>query len=314
MKVFLIVNGSASTVTPRARVLIQRALSVQFDVTVAETARRGHATRLARGAVADGADAVVVLGGDGTLNEAANGLAGSHVTLGTLPGGSTNVFARTLGYTNDPVDATAELLEAMKENRQRRIGLGNANGRYFLFHVGIGFDAAVIERVERRASLKRYAGHPLFVWTTLLTWARLAGHKTPRFAVQFPPRNGITQAPVAGYLTICLNSNPYTFLGNRPFTIDPSLTFEKGLAIMTVKSLDLPTFGTIVGSALMTGRNLRRHPRTDFRTDVRECEIVGYEKFPYQLDGDYLGDVESLSLHHEPDMLNVYLPKVPASS
>ena len=314
MKVFLIVNASASTVTPRSRVLIQRALSVQHEVTVAETARRGHATRLARGAVADGAEAVVVLGGDGTLNEAANGLAGTDLILGALPGGSTNVFARTIGYTNDPIDATAELLEAMSEKRFRRIGLGNANGRYFLFHVGIGFDAAVIERVERRASLKRYAGHPLFVWTALLTWARMSGHKSPQFSVQFPPdsTHGERRAepPVGGYFTICLNSNPYTYLGNRAFNVDPDLTFEKGFAVTTVKSLDLMTILGITGSAMMTGSYLRGHPRTDFRTDVRSFEVTGFGKFPYQLDGDYLGDVESLSLKHEPDMLNIFVPKV----
>lgn len=308
MKVFLIVNASASSVTPRARVLIQRALSVQHEVTVAETARRGHASRLARGAVADGAEAVLVLGGDGTLNEAAQGLAGTNVTMGALPGGSTNVFARTIGFTNDPIDATAELLESMKVNRFKRIGLGKANDRYFLFHVGIGFDAAVIERVERRASLKRYAGHPLFVWTALLTWARMSGPRAPKFSVQFPPVAGRAQPPVAGYFTICLNSNPYTFLGTRAFNIDPDLTFEKGLAVTTIKSLDLVTFLGITGSALMTGRYLRRHPRTDFRTDVESFDVTGYSKFPYQLDGDYLGDVESLSLRHEPEKLNVFVP------
>src|ERR1700682_6159201 len=102
MRVLLIVNASASSVTARARVVIQKALSADHQVTVAETSRRGHATRLAQGAAADGADVVVVLGGDGTLNEAANGLAGTATALGVLPGGSTNVFARTLGMTNDP--------------------------------------------------------------------------------------------------------------------------------------------------------------------------------------------------------------------
>src|SRR3954452_17730869 len=98
----------------------------------------------------------------------------------------------------------------MNANNRTRIGLGNANGRYFLFHVGIGFDAAVVEQVERRASLKRYAGHPLFVWTALLTWARYGGRKRPRFSVRFPEND--SAPPVDGYLTICLNSNPYTFL------------------------------------------------------------------------------------------------------
>src|SRR3954452_11812580 len=94
MKVLLIVNASASSVTARTRVVIQKALSADHEVTLAETSRRGHATRLAQGAAADGLDAVVVLGGDGTLNEAANGLAGSTTAMAPLPGGSTNLFCR----------------------------------------------------------------------------------------------------------------------------------------------------------------------------------------------------------------------------
>src|SRR5215212_12105618 len=112
LKILLLVNSSASSVTPRSRVVIQKALSADHDVTLAETSRRGHATRLAQGAAAAGTEVVVVLGGDGTLNEAANGLAGSKTALGVLPGGSTNVFARTIGMTNSPIEATGELLAA----------------------------------------------------------------------------------------------------------------------------------------------------------------------------------------------------------
>src|SRR5688500_14186112 len=113
MRLLLLVNSSASSVTPRSRVVIGKALSADHDVTVAETSRRGHATRLAQGAAADGYEVVVALGGDGTINEAANGLAGGPCALGVLPGGSTNVFARTIGLANDPVEATGQLLAAL---------------------------------------------------------------------------------------------------------------------------------------------------------------------------------------------------------
>src|SRR5688500_20375231 len=102
MRVLLLVNASASSVTARTRVVIAKALAADHDVDVAETSRRGHATRLAQGAAADGVDCVVVLGGDGTLNEAANGLAGSATALGVLPGGSTHVVARTTGMADEP--------------------------------------------------------------------------------------------------------------------------------------------------------------------------------------------------------------------
>src|SRR5882762_3922794 len=124
MKVLLLVNSAASSVTARTQVVVQRALSsADHDVRIAETSRRGHAMRLAQGAAADGVDVVVVLGGDGTLNEAANGLAGSDTALGVLPGGSTNVFARTIGIKNDPIEATSQLLEALEQRSLRRIGL-----------------------------------------------------------------------------------------------------------------------------------------------------------------------------------------------
>ena len=149
MKILLIVNASASSVTARTRVVIQKALSADHEVELAETARRGHATRLARGAVSRGTDVIVVLGGDGTLNEAANGVAGTSTALAPLPGGSTNVFARTLGLPDDPVHATAVTLDALEASSVRLVELGSANGRYFLFHCGVGYDAAVVSQVER---------------------------------------------------------------------------------------------------------------------------------------------------------------------
>ena len=106
-----------------------------------------------------------------------------------LPGGSTNVFARTLGLPDDPIEATGALLDALAAGSIRRVGLGSVNGRYFLFHVGMGFDAAVVQQVERRSSLKRYASHPLFVYAgdrhlrCATTTAR-----GPHFAVQLRRR------------------------------------------------------------------------------------------------------------------------------
>ena len=132
MRIALIVNAAASSVTARTRVVIQKALSADHDVTLMDTTRRGHATRLARGASVERFDLVCVLGGDGTLNEAANGVAGTETALAPLPGGSTNVFAKTLGLPEDPVHATAVTLDALEAESIRSVGLGSANGRYFL--------------------------------------------------------------------------------------------------------------------------------------------------------------------------------------
>src|SRR5436305_13582181 len=238
MRLLLIVNTSASAVTARARVVIRKALSADHNVTTAETSRRGNATRLAQDAAAAGYDAVVVLGGDGTLNEAANGLAGSPTALAILPGGSTNVFARTLGIAQDPVEATGELLSALARGSRRRVGLGSVNGRYFLFHVGMVFDAAVVSQVERRAALKRYAGHPLFIWAAFSTWFRHYDRSRPRLRVEIPGREPVED----GYMAICLNSNPYTFLGSIPLDLAPEADLDRRLVMATFCSLEMLRF------------------------------------------------------------------------
>ena len=157
------VNSFASSVTARNTVVVHRRLSRDHDVEIVETNRRGHATRFAHDAARRGVDVVVGFGGDGTLNEVATGIAGTDTALGVLPGGSTNVFARTIGLPNDPVAAVELLADGIDAGDLRPIGLGQVNGRFFCFHTGVGYDAAVVATVERRASLKRWLGHPLFI-------------------------------------------------------------------------------------------------------------------------------------------------------
>jgi diacylglycerol kinase family enzyme len=304
MKLLLLVNESASSVTPRSRVVIQKALAADHDVTLAETSRRGHATRLAQGAAANGIDVVVVLGGDGTLNEAANGLARTACALAPLPGGSTNVFARTIGLPNDPIESTGVLLDALARRSIRRVGLGSVNGRYFLFHTGVGFDAAVVEQVERREGLKRYAGHPLFVFAGFDTWIRHYDRSRPRFAVHHADGTVIDDA----YLTIVLNTNPYTYLGNRPLSLAPEATLDRGLASVTLRTMAFARTMRIIASALGSGSVLRRSRWVDHRTDLAALSVRAYGPVPYQVDGDHLGDTELLDFRHEPEVLDLVLP------
>jgi diacylglycerol kinase family enzyme len=303
VNLLLLVNASASSVTARTRVVIQKALAADHDVTLAETSRRGHATRLAQGAAAEGRDAVVVLGGDGTLNEAANGLAGTSTALGVLPGGSTNVFARTMGMTNDPIEATGELLAAMARGSRRRIGLGSVNGRYFLFHVGMGFDAAVVEQVEKRSGLKRYAGHPLFIWATVTTWLRHYDRSRPRFALRTDQGTVVDDATFA----LCLKTNPYTFLGNRPFDVAPAAGLDSALSLVVFRKLGLASLVGAAASALR-GKGVRPNRQVVAADGVSLVTVTGHGPFPYQVDGDYLGEVTHLSLRHEPDCLDLLVP------
>lgn len=303
MKILLIVNASASSVTARTRVVIQKALSADHEVELAETARRGHATRLARGAASAGTDVIVVLGGDGTLNEAANGVAGTPTALAPLPGGSTNVFARTLGLPDEPVHATAVTLDALEASSVRSVGLGSANGRYFLFHCGVGYDAAVVSQVERRSHLKRWAGHPLFAFAAIDTWFRHYDRRRPHFGVEF---DDVTIADA--YFTICLNTDPYTYLGTTPFHITDQAALDRPLAILTLRSLSPLRLASLALRSLR-GHGVRRSRALDLHLDVRRAVIRNEEPFPYQLDGDYLGEISEIELLWEPEVLRLVVPE-----
>jgi len=306
MRLLLLVNTSASSVTARGRVVIQKALAADHDVRVVETSRRGHATRLAMGAARSGVEVVVVLGGDGTLNEAANGLAGTQTALAVLPGGSTNVFARTIGLANDPIEATGQLLAALgRPASVRRIGLASVNGRYFLFNAGVGFDAAVIAQVERRSGLKRWAGHPLFVYAGFATWFGHYDRSGPCLTVNFGDESVITD----GYFALALNSDPYTFLGNRPLHIASEATFDRAMALATFRTISFIPFLRIIASSLGYGRPVREHRQLDLRVDLETFTVraVG-AALPVQVDGDYIGAFDQAEFAHEPDVLGVVMP------
>ncbi len=302
----LLVNPFSSSVTARTRVVIRKALAGDHDVELVETSRRGHATRLAQGAAADGFDVVICLGGDGTVNETANGLVGTSTALGVLPGGSTNVFARTIGLPNEPVESTAMLLEAMEGRSIRRIGLGSVNGRYYCFHVGIGYDAALVEQVERRSGLKRWAGHPLFMYAGLSTWIKHYDTKEPHFTVRFADGEVVPD----GYFTVVANTNPYTFVGNKPFDIAPEATLDSGLAVVTVRSLRVDHLLRIMSRALKGDGSLAKDPKVNYRTEVDELmvEAIGDRPFPYQVDGDFLGEITRLEFRYVPEAMDLLMP------
>lgn len=306
MRILLIVNPSASSVNARVRVAIQSRLAGEHDLTVVETNRRGHAARLARGAAALGTSVVAVLGGDGTLNEAANGLASTDTALAPLPGGSTNVFARTIGLPNDALAATDVLVESLRDPKTSisRVGLGRADERYFLFHLGLGFDAALVEQVERHGPLKRWAGHPLFAWAGVSAWFNHYDHRRPRFAVRYPDAPSIEDA----VFTIIANTNPYTYVGNRPFDIAPAATLDRPLSTVVVRDLRLGRILQLATAALRSAEHLARVKGVTVRADVTECEIVGHGPFPVQMDGEALGDTEHVAIRHVPDVLALVRP------
>jgi diacylglycerol kinase family enzyme len=304
VRLLLIANESASSVTARSRVIVTNALGTDHDLEVATTNRRGHATRLAEDAARDGIDVVVVLGGDGTLNEAATGLAGTTTALGALPGGSTNVYARSLGFENESVAAVVQLLNALAAGSFRRVPIGVANGRTFLFHIGIGFDAAVVERVERRGHLKRWLGHPLFAYSTVMTHVRDYDHKTPNVRVVLDSGEELPDT----FELICLASDPYTYLGSRALRLAARADLNAGLALVSLTDLGFfKTAGNLAQAARAKPLNNRKG--IDYREAVRALTVSGISRpIPYQVDGDFLGYVDSLSIAHQPAALRVVDP------
>ena len=303
MRILLVVNSFASSVTARNTVVVQRRLAIGNDVEVVETNRRGHATRFAHDAARRGIDVVIGYGGDGTLNEVATGIAGSETALGVLPGGSTNVFARTLGLPNDPVVAADRLALGIEAVDVRRIGLGRVNGRFFCFHTGIGYDAAVVKAVERHASLKRWLGHPLFISAALNTWARGYDRHTPHFRLRTDGDRTIDD----GYFSIVLNTNPYTYLGNRPLGLSPAATLDNPFVVVTFRTMRVLPILRGLGAALRGG-GVRESAHVIEWRDVHHMVVEHEQPFPYQLDGDYLGDVNRLEFDFVPDAVRLVFP------
>lgn len=304
MRVLFLVNPVASSVTARRQVIIHKLLTADHEVERVDTTHRGHATELAADAARSGFEAVVVMGGDGTLNEAANGLAGTSTALVALPGGSTNVFARTIGLSDDPIEATMSMIEAMNAGEVKRIGLGSVNGRYFLFHTGVGWDARLVRQVEKRDKVKKYASHPLFIWCGLETFFGLYDRKNPHFSITY--EDGVRVD--GGYFSVILNTNPYTYVGTTPFSLSPDATLDRPLAAVTMTKMKSLSFLRLMFATLRSPDATTRSSIVDYRADLFGATIEAYHPTPYQVDGDDCGDEMRLEFLFHPEALNLVMP------
>ncbi len=141
----------------RLRAALDIARSAGWDVTVAATERETHATEIALDAAARGIDVIIVNGGDGTINETINGIAGTHVALATIRGGTANVWAGEIRMDRDPVKAMRQIVHGERQ----RIDVGRADGRCFLLMAGVGFDGEVVPMVGER--MKRRLGPVAYI-------------------------------------------------------------------------------------------------------------------------------------------------------
>jgi len=290
VRTVLIVNPRASKVS--ADVVDRVTAVIPGDVVVVRTGAPGEATAIAREHEAS-ADALYVLGGDGTYNEVLNGVSGS-VPLGFLPGGGTSVLPRALGLGRDPVAAA----RAAAGGVARPIGLGRVDGRRFSFNAGIGFDAELVRRIDAhgRAADGRRPGDAAFVRAAVGIVAARRG----RFAEALE-LEGVGRAA----FVLVANCDPYTYAGRLPVRIARSASFDAGLDVVApvaVRPMGLPRL------LLSLARGAGGRPGLRVLHDVDRLVVRCDRPMPLQVDGEDLGDVEQVELASEPRAVIALVP------
>jgi diacylglycerol kinase (ATP) len=243
-----------------------------WDVEVHRSRGPGDATRIAREAVRAKRDALIVAGGDGTINEAVQALAGTSTALGFLPYGTVNVWAREIGLPLSPRDAAVSLLSGRTET----LDLGIANDRYFLLMAGIGFDSEVVRRARRLERFKSRFGILPYVAVTLATATFYRG-------VDVELRyDGVIRRVQALMLVL---GNTRLYGGRYRFTpeavatdgwLDLCIIKGRGPLAMARQSIPILVAGTTTFSDVEVIR-------------VRDLIVRGDEQAPLQLDGELIG-------------------------
>ncbi|MBV9091702.1 MAG: diacylglycerol kinase family lipid kinase [Mycobacteriaceae bacterium] len=295
MRAVLIVNPNATSTTAAARDLLAHALESRVKLTVEHTDARGHAIEIAREAARDGVDVVIVHGGDGTVNEVVNGVLGAPGSarpgpapaVSVVPGGSANVFARSLGISPDPVEATNQLVDLLGEHRRdrcwRRIGLMDCGERWALFTAGMGVDGEVVAAVEAQRNKGRRVTSSRYIRTTVPLMLRSA-RREPRLTLQLPGREPIMGA----HLVFVSNANPWTYANTRAVWTNPGTTYETGLGVFATTSMNVWSNLRLVRQMLakrprLQGKHLVRHD------DLAWLKVSADTPVASQIDGDYVG-------------------------
>ncbi|WP_067490260.1 diacylglycerol/lipid kinase family protein [Actinomadura hibisca] len=313
MRAMLIANPKATSTSRRARGILVRAFSGHLDLVLAETGHRGHATELARRAADEGFDVVIALGGDGTVNEAVNGLLAHGPdpglpALAVLPCGSANVFARALGLPNDPIAATRPVLAALRAGRYRSVGLATAGledgvERYFTFNAGVGLDAEVVREVELRRVAGAKADPSLYVRTALRHFFTGTDRRDPPLTLEVPGRPAISGL----FLSFVSNTAPWTFLGRAPVNPTPKANFSRGLDVFGMRSLALgPTLGALGQMMLARTRPVQGRQVVNVH-DAAQVTLHAERPVAFQLDGDYLGEQRGIVFRSVPKAVRIVI-------
>jgi diacylglycerol kinase family enzyme len=304
----LIVNPYATTVSDRLKNLVVYALQGRYEVETVATEAQNHATEIGREVRDHGYDIVVAFGGDGTLNEVANGLAGTDVPVSVLPGGSTNVVCRTLGIPNDVVDATEHLLTLVDSWAPRKIDLGTVDTRHFVFSCGVGIDATVVKRVDAHPRLKSHAGPYYYSWAAITAFYRNYMVNPVRLRVEMDGE------ATEGVTALAQNSDPFTYFASRPVRVCEGVEIDDGtLSLGVLRRAAQRDMPTLIPRLFSAKRPAARHPQIEHFEGVRTASISSISAtkdgtarpFPIQVDGDYIGERTHLDLRVAPGALTV---------
>lgn len=278
--VVLVVNPNAGRLTERVRSDVIASLRARLDVEVYATTARDTGISIAQEVADAGEHLVIAFGGDGHVNEVANGVAGTDSVLGIVPGGTMNVFARALGLPLDPFRAI-EYLVASMDKEARTVPLGQMDERYFTFSAGCGFDAEAAERVERYVPNKRRFGELFFYWSAFRVLAGSHRHRNPTMTLSGP--FGTERVAMA----IASNAGPYAYLMDRPINVAPDVRLEAGLDVFGLRVMRIEAFPAYAWRAAVSG-DLIHHDDVVYASDLDAFELTGDRPFSRHVDGEPL--------------------------
>jgi diacylglycerol kinase family enzyme len=289
-RLLLVVNPVARTMSKPVLAVIEKALSADFHLEVAETKERGHASELAAQAADNGTDLVVVFSGDGTINEAVNALAGTETALGVLPGGATNILVRALRLPLDPVEATGVLISKALDDKAFKLSLGVADGRYFAVNCGAGVDAAAMRRMDAKfPNTKSKFDRVAF---RSVAWELLVGYAGRTADLEVRIDDG---EPLPSLSVMVGRTDPYTYYKDRGIRMTPEASLDEGLDVLSVRKLRRRSVPRIAWQVFGSARHV--HGRDiDYVHDASHVVVTSEEPFPVQLDGDSLGDHRRLEV------------------
>ena len=268
-RMLIIVNPYATTVSDRLKNLVVYALQGRYDVEAVSTEAQHHAIEIGREAREGGYDVVVAFGGDGTLNEVANGLAGTDVPVSVLPGGSTNVVCRTLGIPNDVVDATEHLLGHRRRlpAPQDRPGARQRPPFRVRLRRGPRRDRGQAGGLQPAAE-----GPGRALVLHLGGGLRLLQALPPEPDPDAPRRP--TAASAEGVTAIVQNSDPFTYFGSQPLRVCEGAALDNGtLSVAMLGRAAQRDVPTIAARVLLDGLRASGHRQIAHYEGVTEGRI-----------------------------------------